>query len=156
MRTAARLASRLGGVWHAVWHVRNANVTPRLPEKQRQAIFKRAALAQELGRNTTLRSPKKAVVRYTRAQHLIAGRPASRRWWRRDIRRPSCERAPDADRVIVALEEPPAARWRKRLITDALKMAWAGPGRLSGRRGACAITTLIAMQWLVTLTPPIW
>ncbi len=52
--------------------------------------FKRAAPAQELGAETaTLSDPaeEKAVVRYAREHNLgkiVMGRPASRRWWRRD------------------------------------------------------------------------
>lgn len=47
VRTAARLASRLGSVWHAVYV--ETPTLHRLPEKQRRAILSALRLAQELG-----------------------------------------------------------------------------------------------------------
>ncbi len=58
--------------------------------KKRRAILSALRLAQELGAETaTLSDPaeEKAVVRYAREHNLgkiILGRPASRRWWRRE------------------------------------------------------------------------
>ncbi|EHC94856.1 Osmosensitive K+ channel histidine kinase KdpD, partial [Salmonella enterica subsp. enterica serovar Uganda str. R8-3404] len=82
VRTAARLASRLGSVWHAVYV--ETPTLHRLPEKQRRAILSALRLAQELGAETaTLSDPaeEKAVVRYAREHNLgkiVMGRPASR------------------------------------------------------------------------------
>ncbi|MGT8896175.1 hypothetical protein ACVV38_08490 [Escherichia coli] len=62
----------------------------------------------------TLSDPaeEKAVVRYAREHNLgkiILGRPASRRWWRRETFADRLARiAPDLDQVLVALDEPPA------------------------------------------------
>ncbi len=65
------------------------------------------------------------------------GRPASRRWWRRDAFADRlARRAPDLDQVIVALEEPPARALAQTPDNRPFKeMAWADSG-LSGRRGA--------------------
>ncbi|HCF8212459.1 TPA: hypothetical protein NIU95_005481, partial [Klebsiella pneumoniae] len=102
VRAAARLASRLGSVWHAVYVETPA--LHRLPEKKRRAILSALRLAQELGAETaTLSDPaeEKAVVRYAREHNLgkiILGRPASRRWWRRETFADRLARiAPDLD-----------------------------------------------------------
>ncbi len=61
-----------------------------LTGEKRRAILSALRLAQELGAETaTLSDPaeEKAVVRYAREHNLgkiILGRPASRRWWRRE------------------------------------------------------------------------
>lgn len=156
MRTAARLASRLGSVWHAVYV--ETPTLHRLPEKQRRAILSALRLAQELGAETaTLSDPaeEKAVVRYAREHNLgkiVMGRPASRRWWRRDAFADRlARRAPDLDQVIVALEEPPARALAQTPDNRPFKEKWRG--QIQGCLVAvalCAITTLIAMQWLVT------
>ncbi|EDW2271748.1 DUF4118 domain-containing protein, partial [Salmonella enterica subsp. enterica] len=130
----------------------------RLPEKQRRAILSALRLAQELGAETaTLSDPaeEKAVVRYAREHNLgkiVMGRPASRRWWRRDAFADRlARRAPDLDQVIVALEEPPARALAQTPDNRPFKEKWRG--QIQGCLVAvalCAITTLIAMQWLVT------
>ena len=112
VRAAARLASRLGSVWHAVYVETLPCIAYR---KKRRAILSALRLAQELGAETaTLSDPaeEKAVVRYAREHNLgkiILGRPASRRWWRRETFADRLARiAPDLDQVLVALDEPPA------------------------------------------------
>ncbi|VDZ80167.1 sensor protein KdpD [Salmonella bongori] len=77
-------------------------------------ILSALRLAQELGAETaTLSDPaeEKAVVRYAREHNLgkvVMGRPAARRWWRRDTFADRlARRAPDLDQVIVALQDPP-------------------------------------------------
>ncbi|ECI3497508.1 two-component system sensor histidine kinase KdbD, partial [Salmonella enterica subsp. salamae] len=115
-------------------------------------------LAQELGAETaTLSDPaeEKAVVRYAREHNLgkiVMGRPASRRWWRRNAFADRlARRAPDLDQVIVALEEPPARALTQAPDNRPFKEKWRG--QIQGCLVAvalCAITTLIAMQWLVT------
>lgn len=80
VRTAARLASRLGSVWHAVYV--ETPTLHRLPEKQRRAILSALRLAQELGAETaTLSDPaeEKAVVRYAREHNLGKSSWAARR-----------------------------------------------------------------------------
>ncbi|EPO9397112.1 DUF4118 domain-containing protein [Salmonella enterica subsp. enterica serovar Dublin] len=105
----------------------------------------------------TLSDPaeEKAVVRYAREHNLgkiVMGRPASRRWWRRDAFADRlARRAPDLDQVIVALEEPPARALAQTPDNRPFKEKWRG--QIQGCLVAvalCAITTLIAMQWLVT------
>lgn len=110
VRTAARLAAKLGSVWHAVY-VETPDLH-RLPEHQRRSILSALHLAQELGAETaTLSDPAedKAVLRYAREHNLgkiIIGRRHQRRWWRREsfADRLAC-RAPDLDLLIVALED---------------------------------------------------
>lgn len=65
VRAAARLAARLGSVWHAVY-VETPSLH-RLPEGRRRAILAALRLAQELGAETaTLSDPseEKAVLHY--------------------------------------------------------------------------------------------
>ncbi|ESO49856.1 sensor protein KdpD, partial [Salmonella enterica subsp. enterica serovar Agona str. 392869-1] len=90
-------------------------------------------LAQELGAETaTLSDPaeEKAVVRYAREHNLgkiVMGRPASRRWWRRDAFADRlARRAPDLDQVIVALEEPPARALAQTPDNRPFKEKWRG------------------------------
>ncbi len=70
----------------------------------------------------TLADPaeEKAVVRYAREHNLgkiILGRPASRRWWRRETFVTRLARiAPDLNQVLVALDQPPPARLTTRRI----------------------------------------
>ncbi|VDY65258.1 Sensor protein KdpD [Shimwellia blattae] len=87
VRTAARLAGKLGSDWHAVFVE-----TPRLhqlPPAQRRRILNALRLAQELGAQTaTLSDPseEKALVRYARDHNLgkmITGRRTLHRWWPR-------------------------------------------------------------------------
>src|SRR5699024_8488818 len=155
VRAAARLASRLGSVWHAVY------VEPpalhRLPEKKRRAILSALRLAQELGAETaTLSDPaeEKAVVRYAREHNLgkiILGRPASRRWWRRETFADRLARiAPDLDQVLVALDEPPARTINNAPDNRSFKDKWRV--QIQGcvvAAALCAVITLIAMQWLM-------
>ncbi len=71
VRTAARLAARLGSVWHAVY-VETPSLH-RLPESRRRAILAALRLAQELGAETaTLSDPseEKAVLHYAREHNL--------------------------------------------------------------------------------------
>ncbi|EHK3068161.1 two-component system sensor histidine kinase KdpD [Escherichia fergusonii] len=155
VRAAARLASRLGSVWHAVYVETPA--LRRLPEKKRRAILSALRLAQELGAETaTLSDPaeEKAVVRYAREHNLgkiILGRPASRRWWRRETFADRLARiAPDLDQVLVALDEPPARTVNNAPDSRSFKDKWRI--QIQGcvvAAALCAVITLIAMQWLM-------
>lgn len=155
VRTAARLAARLGSEWHAVY-VETPGLH-KLPEAQRRAILSALRLAQELGAETaTLADPQqeKAIVRYAREHNLgkiITGRRSARRFWQHETFAERLARqAPDLDLMIVALEDRPAPaaartadsrpwldRWRVQL-TGTLVAA-----------GLCALITLIASQWLM-------
>lgn len=115
VRTAARLAARLGCIWHAVYVE-----TPRLhqiPKNQRRAILRSLKLAQELGaETTTLSDPceEQAVLRYAREHNLgkiIIGRRSEQRW---KLRASFADRlgklGPDLDLVIIAVDEAPPPR----------------------------------------------
>ena len=156
VRAAARLAARLGSVWHAVYVETPA--LHQLPEKQRRAILSALRLAQELGAETaTLSDPAedKAVIRYAREHNLgkiVLGRPTTRRWWRSDsFADKLAHRAPDLDLMIVALDEPPPRAAAQTMDTRTFKDKWRV--QIQGcvvAAALCAITTLIAMQWRVT------
>lgn len=154
IRTAARLAAKLGSVWHAVYVETPA--LHRLPEQQRRAILASLHLAQELGAETaTLSDPSedKAILRYAREHNLgkiLIGRRAKRRWFSPEsFADRLARRAPDLDLVIIAPDDTPATlpsrpgdtrpfieKWRVQLKGCLVALA------------LCAAITLIAMQWL--------
>lgn len=112
VRTAARLAARLGSEWHAVY-VETPRLN-RLPEARRRAILKTLQLAQELGAETaTLSDPDEAqaVLRYAREHNLgkiVTGRRPLRRWHRDSFATRLGKLGPDLDLLVVALDEPAA------------------------------------------------
>ncbi len=154
IRTAARLAAKLGSVWHAVY-VETPSLH-KLPEPQRRAILSALHLAQELGAETaTLSDPAedKAILRYAREHNLgkiIIGRRNKHRWWNPEsFADKLARRAPDLDLVIIALDDAPVTlpsrtgdarpfieRWRVQLKGCAVALA------------LCAAITVIAAQWL--------
>lgn len=154
IRTAARLAAKLGSVWHAVY-VETPSLH-KLPEPQRRAILSALHLAQELGAETaTLSDPaeEKAILRYAREHNLgkiIIGRRNKHRWWNPEsFADKLARRAPDLDLVIIALDDAPVTlpsragdarpfieRWRVQLKGCAVALA------------LCAAITVIAAQWL--------
>ncbi|MGK4442008.1 two-component system sensor histidine kinase KdpD [Yersinia enterocolitica] len=154
VRTAARLAARLGCVWHAVYVE-----TPRLhglPEARRRAILRTLKLAQELGAETaTLSEPQeeKAVLRYAREHNLgkiIIGRRVEKQW---KLRGSFADRlgklGPDLDLVIIALEDDRAANVTKesdsRSFTEKWRMQLRG---CVAAIGLCALITVLS-QWLI-------
>ncbi|RPE01528.1 two-component system sensor histidine kinase KdbD [Candidatus Pantoea deserta] len=110
VRTAARLAARLGSEWHAVW-VETPRLN-RLSEARRRTILKTLQLAQELGAETaTLSDPDEAqaVLRYAREHNLgkiVTGRRPLRRWHRDSFATRLGKLGPDLDLLVVALDEP--------------------------------------------------
>ncbi|MGU0043617.1 hypothetical protein ACVXHA_16985 [Escherichia coli] len=73
VRAAARLASRLGSVWHAVYVETPA--LHRLPEKKRRAILSALRLAQELGAETaTLSDPAEEKAECVMPVNIISAR----------------------------------------------------------------------------------
>lgn len=120
VRVAARLAARLGCIWHAIYVE-----TPRLhrlPEGQRRSILRALKLAQELGAETaTLSDPKEeqAILRYTREHHLgkvVMGRRNERRYkWGATITERLAKIGPELDLLIVSLEETAPVSPRKDL-----------------------------------------
>lgn len=154
VRTAARLAARLGSAWHAVYVE-----TPRLhrlPEKSRRAILSALRLAQELGAETATLAEseeEKALLRYAREHNLgkiIIGRRNRRRWWNRETFAERLARhAPDLDLLIVALDDKPLASVPK--ATDARPFTEKWRVQIRGCLVAlllCALITLVANQWL--------
>jgi two-component system sensor histidine kinase KdpD len=155
IRTAARLAAKLGSVWHAVYVETPA--LHRLPEQQRRAILAALHLAQELGAETaTLSDPAedKAILRYAREHNLgkiLMGKRARRGWFNREsFADRLARRAPDLDLVIIATDDAPVTlpsragdarpfmeRWRVQVKGCLVAFA------------LCAAITLIAMQWLM-------
>jgi two-component system sensor histidine kinase KdpD len=155
IRTAARLAAKLGSVWHAVYVETPA--LHRLPEQQRRAILASLHLAQELGAETaTLSDPAedKAILRYAREHNLgkiLIGRRNKRRWFGAEsFADRLARRAPDLDLVIIAPDDAPVTlpsrpgdsrpfmeKWRVQLKGCLVAVA------------LCAAITLIAMQWLI-------
>ena len=154
VRAAARLAARLGSVWHAVYVETPA--LHRLPEGQRRAILSALRLAQELGAETATLADteeEKAVVRYAREHNLgkiMLGRQNRRRWgFKESFSDRLARRAPDLDLVIVALDEKPAPAPARSSDPRPLMEKW----RVQIRGcfvalGLCALITLVAMQWL--------
>lgn len=93
-------------------------------------------------------------MRYAREHNLgkiILGRPASRRWWRRETFADRLARiAPDLDQVLVALDEPPACTINNAPDSRSFKDKWRV--QIQGcvvAAALCAVITLIAMQWLM-------
>ncbi|MEW7314096.1 two-component system sensor histidine kinase KdpD [Buttiauxella gaviniae] len=155
VRTAARLAAKLGSVWHAVYV--ETPLLHRLPEHQRRAILAALRLAQELGaETTTLADPAedKAILRYAREHNLgkiIIGRRTTRRWWSREsFADKLARRAPDLDLVIVALDDKPSVSSPSTQDSRSFSEKWRVQLRGCGVAIAlCAVTTFIANQWLM-------
>jgi two-component system sensor histidine kinase KdpD len=112
VRTAARLAAKLGSAWHAVYVETPA--LQRLPEAQRRSILKTLKLAQELGAITATLAEQnvvEAVLDYARRNNLgriVAGRSTRvrSRWFRREtFNRRLGAQAPDIDLITVARDE---------------------------------------------------
>ncbi|OVZ82634.1 two-component system sensor histidine kinase KdbD, partial [Yersinia kristensenii] len=154
VRTAARLAARLGCIWHAVYVE-----TPRLhrlPEAKRRAILRSLKLAQELGAETaTLSEPceEQAILRYAREHNLgkiIIGRRTEKHW---KLRGSFADRlgklGPDLDLVIIALEgDTPSSVVKEtdsRTFTEKWRMQLRG---CAAAIGLCALITILS-QWLI-------
>ena len=154
VRTAARLAAKLGSVWHAVY-VETPQLH-RLPEQQRRAILSALHLAQELGAETaTLTDPAedKAIVRYAREHNLgkiVLGRRHRRRWFdRSSFADRLAQRAPELDLVVVALDDTPAPLPVKAPDNRSFNEKWRI--QLRGCLVAvllCALITFVTSQWL--------
>ncbi|ABS47281.1 MULTISPECIES: two-component system sensor histidine kinase KdpD [Yersinia pseudotuberculosis complex] len=154
VRTAARLAARLGCIWHAVYVE-----TPRLhglPEAKRRAILRTLKLAQELGAETaTLSDPseEQAVLRYAREHNLgkiIIGRRTEQHW---KLRGSFADRlgklGPDLDLVIIALDADPPTNVAKepdsRPFTEKWRMQLRG---CVAAIALCALITVLSL-WLI-------
>nr|WP_318384963.1 two-component system sensor histidine kinase KdpD [uncultured Enterobacter sp.] len=154
VRTAARLAAKLGSVWHAVYV--ETPTLHKLPEPQRRAILSALRLAQALGAETaTLSDPAedKAILRYAREHNLgkiLLGRRGQRRWWHAEsFADRLARRAPDLDLVIIALEDKPVVFTARAADTRPLMEKWRV--QIQGclvATGLCALITGIASHWL--------
>jgi len=155
VRTAARLAAKLGSIWHAIYV--ETPTLHRLPAQHRSRILNALRLAQELGAETaTLADPRKeqAVLGYAREHNLgkiILGRHAQRHWWQRiGFADRLAKSAPDIDLLIVALDEknPQAAQKLpdSRSLSEKWRQAWRG---CAVAWLLCAIITFVANQWMM-------
>lgn len=158
VRTAARLAAKLGSEWHAV-----TVETPTLyrrGEARRRATLRTLQLAQKMGAVTaTLSDPDeaRAVLRYAREHNLgkiILGRPPQRRWrFANRFHRRLSRLGPDVDVLVVALDDVPDTSLSR--AEDGRGM---GNGWRQNMRGAlaaaalCALITLVC-QWLPGVSP---
>ncbi len=154
VRTAARLAAKLGSRWYAVYVE-----TPRhhrLAPARRRSLFIALRLAQELGAETAILAETcadKAVVRYAREHNLgkiVIGRRAGKRW----LKGPAfadrlARRAAELDLLIVALEDKPAGWPDDTPDHRSFREKWRVPIR------GCTLAvltsasiTLVASQWL--------
>ncbi|MEY8711219.1 two-component system sensor histidine kinase KdbD [Mangrovibacter phragmitis] len=156
VRTAARMAARMGCSWHAVYVE-----TPRLHrlnESRRRAILSALSLAQELGATTaTLSAPQEinAIVRYAREHNLgkvITGRRQGKRYWpARSFADKLAQHGPDLDLIVVAMDDRPDPtgnmpdtrrffeKWRVQLLGCAVAALF------------CFVITLFASLWLLGL-----
>ncbi|MEI2264582.1 two-component system sensor histidine kinase KdpD [Erwinia sp. CGal63] len=154
VRTAARLAARLGSEWHAVC----VETRARQSQSRRRAALASLRLARQLGAETAVladSSADRAIARYARERDLgkvVLGRSARRRWLRPlSLADRLTARAPELDLVIVAPGDKPAAqaapsqtsprRWRQNLRGCLLAAA------------LCALITFIASRWLLAFDP---
>jgi Osmosensitive K+ channel histidine kinase len=112
VRVAARLAGRLGCIWHAVYVE-----TPRLhrrPEQERRSILATLHLAQELGAETSTlpaQDEAEAVLHYAREHNLgkiLIGRHTKKiwhHWWKGSFAHRLGTQGPELDLLIVSLTE---------------------------------------------------
>ncbi|WP_336853439.1 two-component system sensor histidine kinase KdpD [Pseudescherichia vulneris] len=155
VRTAARLAAKLGSVWHAVYV--ETPTLHKLPAQQRRAILSALRLAQSLGAETaTLADPaeERAVLRYAREHNLgkiVIGRQGQRRWWHPpSFAERLARHAPDLDLLVVAVEESASSYSSRHVDARPLIEKWRV--QITGGLVAialCALITFIASQWLI-------
>ena len=155
VRTAARLAAKLGSVWRAVYVETPA--LHKLPEQQRRAILSALHLAQELGAETATLSesfPEKAILRYAREHNLgkiVIGRRNRRRWfYRPGFAETLAATAPDLDLMVIALDDKPVVLQAKTVDNRTFSDKWRV--QIQGCVLAlvlCTVITLVANQWLL-------
>ena len=152
VRTAARLAARLGSEWHAI-----CVETGQRHAQQRRVALASLRLARQLGAETAVladSAAEKAIARYAREHDLgkvVMGRGTGRRWFRpASLADRLATRAPELDLIIVAPGDKPASaaappqtagRWRQGVRGCLLAVA------------LCAVITFIASHWLPAFDP---
>ncbi|OTA18682.1 sensor protein KdpD [Xenorhabdus beddingii] len=161
VRKAARLATKLNCIWHAVY-VETPKLH-RLSEGKRRTILKALKLAQDLGAETATLSDsdeEKAILRYARDHNLgkiLIGRYYDAHStlfgykWRADFSEKLGKLGPDLDLIIVALEDK--RRWDKEQKDNrTFNGKWRGS--VQGFMMAimlCALITLFSRAFLFTL-----
>ncbi|CAJ0997253.1 Sensor protein KdpD [Sodalis praecaptivus] len=157
VRTAARLAAKLGSEWHAV-----TVETPTLyrrGEERRRATLRTLQLAQKMGAViATLSDPDeaRAVLRYAREHNLgkiILGRPPQRRWRLANrFHRRLSRLGPDVDLLIVALDDVPDTSLSRAEDGRGMGNGWRQNMRGALAAALCALITLVC-QWLPGVSP---
>ncbi|MES2071305.1 MAG: two-component system sensor histidine kinase KdpD [Pseudomonadota bacterium] len=105
IRSAARLASQMNAVWHAVY-IETPSLQ-KLPSTQRERILKTLKLAQDLGASTAVLSGNdiaQAIVDYARGQNfsrIVIGRPSLNLPWRDSHMKRIAAYAPDVDLIEI-------------------------------------------------------
>ena len=154
IRTAARLAGKLSGEWHAVYVETPALY--KLSEQRRRAILKALRLARDMGAETaTLSDPDRAqaIMHYAREHRLgkiMVGRTEKPRWDpRKTLAEQLTRRQQGPDIIVIAPEEAAGSQVAKNHDTPLSRSSWRG--YLRGSAIAlllCAVTTLITSRWL--------
>ncbi|WP_414148865.1 two-component system sensor histidine kinase KdpD [Erwinia sp. BNK-24-b] len=155
VRTAARLAAKLGSEWHAV-----CVETPgwRRSRHQRSNALDALKLARQLGAESAVladTSADKAITRYAREHNLgkvVIGRGGTR-WFELSLAERLASRAPELDLIVVAPGE-------KTVDSSGLKnTASTAQKWQEGIRGCllavllCALITFVASRWLSAFDP---
>ncbi len=146
VRSAARLASKLGAPWHAIY-----TETPqlqRLSSSRRQHILKTLKLAQDMGAETATLPGNdivQTVARYARDHNLakvLIGRSTMRPlWWQRSLAERLGKLAPDLDIIYVARDGDDKRNVVDQRDTDTREIQWLDYGL--GAFG-CVVATVIA------------
>ncbi len=154
IRTAARLAAKLGCDWHAVYAE-----TPglyKLPEQRRRTILKSLRLAREMGAETaTLSDPDraKALLDYAREHGLgkiMVGRTEKPRWDPRKTLAEQLTRHHDGpDIIVIARDDAPGRATEPSPDSPVARGTWHAWLRGAGMAVLlCAVTTFITSRWL--------
>lgn len=153
IRTAARLAAKLGCHWHTIFaEVPGLN---KLPEYQRRRQVSQLRLARELGAETAILSdpePHQSVSRYAREHRLgkvILANSQRRRVGLPRLADKLSRTAPQLDLLLISVDELPPPAEKSRSDERPLLQRWRG--QLQGSLLAvvlCAFTSLIATRLL--------
>jgi two-component system sensor histidine kinase KdpD len=154
VRVTARLAARLGCVWHAIY-VETPKLH-RLSQDNRRGILSTLKLAQELGAETaTMSEPDEhqAVLRYAREHSLgkiVIGRRKEKRWKLHcGFADQMAHLAPDLDLVVIGLDDAPPLAASKSTDTRTFNEKFSHQLQGCGVAIAlCAFITLVSL-WLV-------
>lgn len=162
VRSAARLASQMNAVWHAIYVETPA--LQKLPTKQRDRILKNLKLAKDLGANTSVlfsNDVAQTVVDYAKSQNfsrLVLGRAGFKLPWQGSIHQSITRLAPHLDLIDIgkatAQDDDTAASLNSsgsKLETTDRSASIFAPHRLlryAYAAGASAVTALLATPLL--------